>query len=94
MDLVGTGVRSSMIYFGEVSSEYFEANPGSHEHLPSLGSWIPMSTPERCAEVLLDVVRRPRAVVFHPFALRLMAWTAALLPAPTRWLIAKTGRRH
>lgn len=93
-DLHGTGVRSSLVYFGEVSSEYFKVNPGSHEHIPSLGSWIPMSTPERCAKVLLDVVHRPRAVVFHPFALRLMAWTAALLPAPTRWLIAKTGRKH
>lgn len=93
-DLHGTGVSSSLVYFGEVSSEYFEVNPGSHEHIPSLGSWIPMSTPESCAGVLLDVVRRPRAVVFHPFALRLMAWTAAIAPGPTRWLIAKTGRRH
>lgn len=93
-DLLGTGVHSSLVYFGEVSSEYFEANPDSHEHIPSLGSWIPVSSPERCAEVLLGVVRRPRPVVFHPFALRLMAWTAALAPGPTRWLIGKTGRRH
>ena len=93
-DLRGTGVRSSLIYFGEVSSDYFQANPGSHEHMPSLGSWIPMSSPERCAKIILHVVRRPRPVVYHPFALRLMAWTAALAPAPTRWLIARTGRRH
>jgi NADP-dependent 3-hydroxy acid dehydrogenase YdfG len=93
-DLVGTGVCSSLVYFGEVSSEYFEANPGSHEHIPRLGRWIPTSSPERCAEVILDVVRRPRSIVYHPFALRLMAWTAAVLPAPTRWLIARTGRRH
>jgi NADP-dependent 3-hydroxy acid dehydrogenase YdfG len=93
-DLRGTGVRSSLVYFGEVSSEYFEVNPASHEHIPSLGSWIPVSSPERCAEVLLGVVRRPRAVIFHPFALRLMAWTAFLFPGPTRWLIAKTGRKH
>ena len=93
-DLSGTGVITSLLYFGEVSSEYFEANPDSHEHIPSLGSWIPVSTPERCAEVILATVRRPRPVVYHPFALRLMAWTAALLPAPTRWLIARTGRRH
>jgi len=93
-DLCGTGVTSSLVYFGEVSSEYFEANPGSHEHIPSLGSWIPVSTPERCARVILDVIRRPLPVVYHPFALRLMAWTAAILPGPTRWLIAKTGRKH
>jgi NADP-dependent 3-hydroxy acid dehydrogenase YdfG len=94
LDLAGTGVRSSLIYFGEVSSEYFEANPGSREHIPSIGKWIPISTPERCAEVILDVVRRPRRVVFYPFPLRLMAWMAAIAPAPTRWLIARTGRRH
>jgi len=93
-DLSGTRVRSSLVYFGEVSSEYFETNPGSHEHIPSLGRSIPVSTPERCAEVILDVIRRPRPVVYHPFALRLMAWTAAVLPGPTRWLIAKTGRSH
>jgi len=93
-DLRGTGVSTSLAYFGEVSSDYFKANPDSHEHIPSLGSWIPVSTPESCAEVILGIVRRPRPVVYYPFALRLMAWTAAVLPAPTRWLIAKTGRRH
>ena len=93
-DLRGTCVRSSLVYFGEVSSEYFEANPGSREHIPTLAAPIPLSTPERCAEVLLDVVRRPRLVVFHPFALRAMAWLAAVTPRPTRWLIARTGRRH
>jgi len=93
-DLRGTGVRSSLVYFGEVSSEYFEANPGSHEHIPKIGSWMPVSTPERCAEALLKFVRRPKRVVFYPFALRFMAWLAAISPGPTRWLIARTGRRH
>ena len=93
-DLRGTGVRSSLVYFGEVSSEYFEANPGSHEHIPKLAAPIPLSTPERCAEVLLKVVYRPRRVVFYPFALRFMAWLAAITPGTTRWLIARTGRRH
>jgi len=93
-DLRGTGVRSSLVYFGEVSSEYFEANPGSHEHIPKIGSWMPVSTPERCAEALLKIVRRPKRVVFYPFSLRFMAWLAAISPGPTRWLIARTGRRH
>jgi len=94
MDLVGTGVTSSIVYFGEVSSEYFEANPDSQQYIPAIGGWIPTTTPERCAEVLLGVVQRPRRVVFHPFALRLMWWSAKIAPAPTRWLIARTGRRH
>jgi len=94
MDLVGTGVTSSIVYFGEVSSEYFEANPDSRQHIPSVGGWIPTTAPERCAEVLLGVARRPRRVVFHPFQLRLMWWLANSAPAPTRWLIARTGRRR
>jgi uncharacterized protein len=93
-DLRGTGVATTLAYFGEVSSDYFTANPDSHEHIPSLASLIPVSTPESCANVILGIVRRPRPVVYHPFALRLMAWTAALAPAPTRWLIARTGRKH
>ena len=93
-DLCWTGVRSSLVYFGEVSSEYFEVNTGSREHIPTLASPIPVSTPERCAEVILTVVRRPKRVVFYPFALRCMAWLAAITPGPTRWLIARTGRRH
>ena len=93
-DLRGTGVRSSLVYFGEVASEYFEANPGSHEHIPGIGSWMPVSSPERCAEVILRVVRRPRRVVFHPLLLRFMAWTAAIAPGPLRWLAARTGRQH
>jgi NADP-dependent 3-hydroxy acid dehydrogenase YdfG len=94
MDLVATGVSSSMIYFGEVSSEYFEANPDSHQYIPGIGGWIPVTSPECCAEVILGVVRRPRRVVFHPFQLRLMWWSASILPALTRWLVARTGRRH
>jgi NADP-dependent 3-hydroxy acid dehydrogenase YdfG len=93
-DLRGTGISSSLIYFGEVSSEYFEANPDSHDSIPRIGSWLPLTTPERCAEVIVRVVRRPRPVVFHPFSLRLMRWIAVLAPGPTRWLIAKTGRGH
>ena len=93
-DLRGTGVRTSMVYFGEVTSEYFEANPGSHRYMPSLAAPIPVSSPEQCAEVLLKVVYRPRRVVFYPFTLRVMAWFAAITPGPTRWLAARTGRRH
>lgn len=93
-DLRGTGVKSSLIYFGEVTSEYFQANPDSQEHIPKLAAAIPVMSQERCAEVILSVVRRPRRVVFSPFALRAMAWLAAVAPAPTRWLIGRTGRRH
>jgi NADP-dependent 3-hydroxy acid dehydrogenase YdfG len=93
-DLRGTGVRSCHVVFGEVSSPYFEHNQIASSQLPKLASVVPITTPARCAEVILHTVRRPRREVVHPFMLRLLYLMAALAPAPTRWLIAATGRGH
>lgn len=93
-DLRGTGVRSCHVVFGEVSSPYFDNNPGTRESMPTLGKIIPVLTPEQCARIILRTVERPRRHVVAPTALRLMYWLAAVAPGPTRWLIAHTGRRH
>jgi short-subunit dehydrogenase len=73
-DLAGTGVHTCHVLFGEVSSEYFTANPGSYEHIPKVGKLIPVSTPAECAEVIVRTLHRPRPVVFHPFLLRVFHW--------------------
>jgi short-subunit dehydrogenase len=93
-DLRGTGVRSSHVVFGEVSSAYFDHNPESRQHIPSIGKMVPAITPERCAQVILGITRRPRHTVIYPFMLKLIYWLAAVSPGPTRWLLARTGRRH
>ena len=93
-DLRGTGVRSCHVVFGEVSSPYFEHNRVTPDQLPRAGRLIPTTTPARCAEVILRTVRRPRREVVFPFMLRLFYLMAAVAPAPTRWLLASTGRRH
>lgn len=93
-DLVGTGVRSCHVVFGEVSSPYFEHNRISRDQLPAIAKLIPVTTPGRCAEVILSTVRRPRREVVHPLMLRLFYVMAAVAPGPTRWLIARTGTRH
>ncbi len=93
-DLLGTGVRSCHVVFGEVSSPYFEHNRITRDQLPGVGRLIPAITPERCAEVILQTVRRPRREVVHPFMLRLFYVMAAIAPGPTRRMVAATGRRH
>ena len=93
-DLRGTGVKSCHVVFGEVSSPYFDNNPGVRDSMPKLGKLIPVLSPERCAEIIARTARRPRRQVVAPTMLRLMYWTAAIAPGPVRWLIARTGRRH
>jgi len=66
-DLVGTGVRSCHVVFGEVSSPYFGAQPDHPQSAAGGRPVVPVVTPERCAEVILRTVRRPRREVVHPF---------------------------
>ncbi|MBW3619629.1 MAG: SDR family oxidoreductase [Actinobacteria bacterium] len=94
-DLAGTGVHSCHVVFSEVSSEYFEANPGSHEHIPKVGSTLLRTlTPERCAEVIRDTIARPRREVVHPVEMRALAWTNQVATPLVRTLARVTGRRR
>ena len=87
-------MHSSHVIFGEVSSDYFEANPDSRQFIPRIAAWTPVSTPERCARVILKTVRRPKETVIFPTVLRVFLVCDLLLPGPTRWMVARTGRRH
>ena len=93
-DLRGTGVHSIHVVFGKVSSDYFRNNPGSEEHIPTLGSMIPVSTPERCAEIIIGALRRPRPLVIYPKTLALVQRMADVAPRLMRWAVASTGRQH
>ena len=93
-DLAGTGVRSCQVIFGEVSSDYWENNPGSRAYVPKISKTVPVMTPEACARVLLRVAERPRRQVVYPFMLRLYHWNYALAPWLVRWLLRLTGRKR
>lgn len=94
MDLVGTGVRSIHVLLGEVSSSYFDANPGSQEHIPKIAALIPRSTPEQCADVIAGAIRRPRHQVSAPFMLTVFLWCNAVAPGVVKWLIRMTQRKR
>jgi short-subunit dehydrogenase len=94
MDLAGTGVRSCHVLLGEVTSSYFDANPDSKEHIPSIARLIPSSSPEKCAEVILSAIRRPRNSISSPFMLTLFLWANAVVPWMVRWLVRMTQRRR
>lgn len=93
-DLAGAGVTTSHVLFGEVSSAYFENNPETYDHIPTIGKLIPVSTPERCARVIADTIARPRPQVLYPFALRAFFWAQYTTPGLARRLAVATGRRR
>jgi len=93
-DLRGTGVKSCHVIFGEVSSPYFENNPGSREYLPGVAKLVRVIPPEEAAEVIVRVMRRPRTQLLYPASLKAMYLAAELAPGPVRWLAAATGRKR
>jgi NADP-dependent 3-hydroxy acid dehydrogenase YdfG len=94
MDLHGTGVKSSHIVFSKVKSDYFINNPGSEDRLPAIARMVPELTPEQCAQVILSVIRRPRAQVIYPMMLKIFYGLNKITPGLVRWLAIQTGRRH
>lgn len=92
-DLHGTGVRSCHLVLGEVSSEYFEHNPGAEERIPAIARTIPTLTPEECARIIARLMRRPRAQAVYPFMLRMYYWMSLVFPGAVRTLLRVTGYR-
>jgi len=93
-DLAGTGVHSCHVLLGEVSSEYFDANPGTHEHIPRVGRVIPTISSERAARAVVRTIARPRAQVFEPPMLAAMQVANRVSPRLVALLARRTGRRR
>lgn len=85
-DLVGTGVASCHVMFGEVLSPYFERNAVGRDQLPMLGKLVPRLTPEQCADHIIRLSGRPRHTAVHPVMMRLLVEGARLFPGTTRRL--------
>lgn len=93
-DLAGTGVASCHVLFGEVESEYFDANPDTREHIPRVGRLIGVIAPERAARTISRVIDRPRAQVFDPPMLAAMQAANRVSPRLVALLARRTGRRR
>jgi len=93
-DLAGTGVQSCHVLFGEVESGYFDANPGTREHIPRVGRIIGVITPERAARTVTEVIARPRAQVFDPPMLAVTQVANRISPRLVALLARRTGRRR
>ncbi len=93
-DLAGTGLRTCHLLFGEVTSEYFAANPDSRQYIPRVARIIPVITPERAAAVVVRTIDRPRTQVFFPRVLAAMQIANRLSPGLVALAARRTGRRR
>ncbi len=93
-DLAGSGVRTCLVVFGRIDSEYFDHNPGVAERMPRITATIRTLSVEECASVLVDVATRPRKLVVHPFMLRFYYWNNLVVPWLARWLLRAPGTQR
>jgi short-subunit dehydrogenase len=93
-DLHGTGVDVSLVVPGKVSSDYFEANPGSEERIPRVARLYRTLSPEEVAREILRAVERRRRLVIRPWLLAATVFWARTFPATVRPLLQGTGARR
>lgn len=94
-DLIGTGVKVSMIAPGKVSTPYFSTNEGAEDRIPGIvDMFYPTLTPEQVAKTIVKNMRTQKKTVVPPL---LMSATVALnpfMPGIIRWLMRSTGAKR
>lgn len=89
-DLAGTGVTTTHVVFGKVSSGYFQHNPGSEARIPKANQLSRTIPPEECARVIERLIDHPKREYCYPALIR---WFFRF-PALARWVGRETGFRH
>lgn len=91
VDLHKTGVGVTHVVAGEVTSGYWDRNPGTRQRLPSASKLFPTLTPEQVADAIVHGIERNSANVIVPFALRVALSLNQLWPWPMNRLMIATG---
>ncbi|UCH29650.1 MAG: SDR family NAD(P)-dependent oxidoreductase [Myxococcales bacterium] len=90
-ELRGTGVGVTHLVFGEVTSDYFENNPGSHERIPSIAKLIPVLSPEKTARYIVRALAADKDEIVRPLMMKMILIFTRLMPRTSAWLNAVTG---
>ncbi|HLN47611.1 MAG TPA: SDR family NAD(P)-dependent oxidoreductase, partial [Magnetospirillaceae bacterium] len=93
-DLHGTGVGVAQVIAGEVTSSYWENNPGAAARMPRIAKIFPKLTPEQVANAIVHGLERDSANVVVPFALRVALACHKIWPWPMERLLISTGHRR
>jgi len=90
-DLRGTGVGVTHLVFGEVTSDYFDNNPGSHERIPSISKMIPVLSPEKTARYIVRAIQADKDQIVRPLMMKMILIFTRIMPGLSAWVNAKTG---
>lgn len=94
VDLRGTGVRVCHAVFGEVSSNYWEANPGARDRLPWVSRLLPVFEPEQVARKLVWLGGNRRQEYTYPWLVRTFRFFRRMSPGLVRWVLAAGSYRR
>lgn len=94
-DLHGTGIRVGSLTPTRVTSDYFDANPGSRDRVPRIEWLVGSMTPEQVAEATMRAIaHRPGKDSSAPWRWSLMAPITRAVPGPVAALFRATGHRR
>jgi short-subunit dehydrogenase len=79
-ELHGSGIAASLVAFAQVSSEYWEHNPGSWERLPAAAHRLRTMTPAEAAVVIANAIERNKRLVLRPKTIHLLRVMNAMFP--------------
>lgn len=94
LDLRGTGIGVSAVVAGHTDSEYFDANPGSLDRVPSLDRYLRRLSPHDVATMIVRAVEAERRYVTEPLSIRLVNASARLWPGIATRITSATGAQR
>lgn len=82
-EVYGSRIGVSLVGFAQVSSSFWEHNPGSWERLPAAAHQLRTLTPEDAAAAIIEAIEKEKRLVLRPKTIYLLRLLNALLPGAT-----------
>jgi short-subunit dehydrogenase len=82
-ELYGSGIGVSLVAFAQVSSEFWEHNPGSWERLPAAAHQLRTLTPRDAALAIAHAIDGEKRLVLRPRMIHVLRVLNALFPRGT-----------
>jgi short-subunit dehydrogenase len=82
-ELYGSRIGVSLVGFAQVSSSFWEHNPGSWERLPDAAHRLRTLTPDDAAAAIVEAIEKERRLVLRPRMIYLLRLLNTLFPRGT-----------